>query len=326
MSEPGSVPGPVVRARARSRSAPDQRIAVPHGHHGRDGHAPLAGRTVARRRSGRRRRRRDRRRAGPRRGSWRPRGPGTACRPRWPARTRGGPPASNPTKETAATSGWSRSASTATESPFTTVNTPSGSPASRHSSATRSDGDGSRSDGLRMNVLPQAMATGYIHMGTITGKLNGVIPATTPRGWRIDEASTPVGDVLGELPLQQMGDAAGELDHLDPPGHLAPGVLDHLAVLVGDQPGQVVAVPVGELAEGEEDAGPAPSATCPATRRRRPATGPRPGRRRPPTASTTSRSVRRVAGSKTGAVLVRSASSGCFRSCSLRTHSSVRYR
>ena len=35
-----------------------------------------------------------------------------------------------------------------------------------------------------MNALPHAIATGYIHIGTMTGKLNGVIPATTPSGWR----------------------------------------------------------------------------------------------------------------------------------------------
>ena len=51
-----------------------------------------------------------------------------------------------------------------------------------------------------------------------------------------------------------MGDAAGELDHLDAPGHFAPGVLQDLAVLGRDDPGQVVAVAVGELPEREEDA------------------------------------------------------------------------
>ena len=54
----------------------------------------------------------------------------------------------------------------------------------RHSSATRSEADGSRSLGLSTNALPQAIATGCIHIGTITGKLNGVIPATTPSGSR----------------------------------------------------------------------------------------------------------------------------------------------
>ena len=52
--------------------------------------------------------------------------------------------------------------------------------------AISSDADGSRSLGLRMKALPQAIATGNIHMGTMAGKLNGVMPATTPSGWRIE--------------------------------------------------------------------------------------------------------------------------------------------
>ena len=46
------------------------------------------------------------------------------------------------------------------------------------------DADGTFSDGLSTNVLPHASATGNIHSGTITGKLNGVMPAHTPSGWR----------------------------------------------------------------------------------------------------------------------------------------------
>jgi hypothetical protein len=40
--------------------------------------------------------------------------------------------------------------------------------------------------GLETKVLPHAIAIGYIHIGTIAGKLNGVMPATTPSGWRIE--------------------------------------------------------------------------------------------------------------------------------------------
>ena len=54
------------------------------------------------------------------------------------------------------------------------------------SSARNSDADGSFSLGLSTNVLPQAMALANIHIGTIAGKLNGVMPATTPSGWRIE--------------------------------------------------------------------------------------------------------------------------------------------
>src|SRR3954447_18702849 len=97
-----------------------------------------------------------------------------------------------PTNDTAATFGESKIASTATLSPCTTLNTPSGSPAWRHRSAITSDADGSRSLGLSTKVLPQAMATGNIHIGTIAGKLNGVMPATTPSGSRNENVSTSV--------------------------------------------------------------------------------------------------------------------------------------
>ena len=43
-----------------------------------------------------------------------------------------------------------------------------------------------------MKALPAAMATGCIHSGTMAGKLNGVMPATTPSGWRRVCTSTPV--------------------------------------------------------------------------------------------------------------------------------------
>ena len=89
-----------------------------------------------------------------------------------------------PTNDTAAMPGWSRIASTATLSPCTTLKTPSGSPASAYSWAMKFDADGSRSLGLRTNVFPVAIAIGCIHIGTMAGKLNGVIPAQTPSGWR----------------------------------------------------------------------------------------------------------------------------------------------
>src|SRR3954465_2192933 len=91
-----------------------------------------------------------------------------------------------PTNEIACTSGWSRSRSTATLSPWITLKTPSGTPASFSSSAVKTDADGSFSDGFSTNVLPHASAGAHIHIGTIAGKLNGVIPATTPSGWRIE--------------------------------------------------------------------------------------------------------------------------------------------
>ena len=79
---------------------------------------------------------------------------------------------------------WSvSSVSTASLSPLTTLRMPSGKPASMNSSAIRIGTDGSRSEGLRMNALPQAIAGAAFHSGIIAGKLNGVMPATTPSGW-----------------------------------------------------------------------------------------------------------------------------------------------
>ena len=37
-----------------------------------------------------------------------------------------------------------------------------------------------------MKALPQASAGANFHIGIIAGKLNGVMPATTPSGWRIE--------------------------------------------------------------------------------------------------------------------------------------------
>src|SRR5665647_1748663 len=98
----------------------------------------------------------------------------------------------DPTNETAATCGCVRRASTASLPPWTTWNTPPGRPARLYRPATKFDADGSRSLGLRMNAFPVAIAIGCIHIGTIAGKLNGVMPATTPRGCRMLCTSIPV--------------------------------------------------------------------------------------------------------------------------------------
>ena len=110
-----------------------------------------------------------------------------------------------PTKLTAAMSGCARIASTASLSPWTTLNTPSGQPASFSHSAIIIAAEGSFSEGLRMNALPQAMATGNIHIGTMAGKLNGVMPATTPSGWRLEKLSTPVPTASVKSPRSRCG-------------------------------------------------------------------------------------------------------------------------
>ena len=96
----------------------------------------------------------------------------------------------DPTKLIATTSLFCIKASTASLSPFMTLKTPSGKPASLNSFASIIEQEGSFSEGLSTKVFPQAIAIGNIHIGTIAGKLNGVIPAQTPNGCLIDQLST----------------------------------------------------------------------------------------------------------------------------------------
>ncbi len=97
------------------------------------------------------------------------------------------------------------SASTASLSPLTTFITPSGNPASRHSAAIAIVALGSFSLGLSTTALPHAIATGTNHNGTIAGKLNGLITATTPRLCRIEYTSTLVEAFSVNPPLSRCG-------------------------------------------------------------------------------------------------------------------------
>ena len=63
--------------------------------------------------------------------------------------------------------------------------------------------EGSFSEGFKINELPQAIDIGYIHIGTIAGKLNGVIPAQTPKGCLIDQLSTSVPTFSVNSPLSK---------------------------------------------------------------------------------------------------------------------------
>ena len=110
-----------------------------------------------------------------------------------------------PTKPIARTRSSASSTSTASLSPCTTLRTPAGSPASRNSSAIRTGTEGSRSLGLSTKALPDAMAGPICHSGIIAGKLNGVIPATTPSGWRSEYTSMPVPTAVEYSPLSRCG-------------------------------------------------------------------------------------------------------------------------
>ena len=123
-------------------------------------------------------------------------------------------------------SGSSRIASTASLSPLTTLRMPAGSPASIISSASRIGTPGSRSDGFRMKALPQAIAGANFHIGIIAGKLNGVMPATTPRGWRIEYMSMPGPAPSVNSPFRRCGMPQANSDHLDAALDVALGVGD----------------------------------------------------------------------------------------------------
>src|SRR5262245_36231929 len=113
--------------------------------------------------------------------------------------------ADEPTKPIARTRGSVSSVSTASLLPLTTLSTPAGSPAATSNSASRIGTDGSRSDGLRMKALPQASAGANFHIGIMAGKLNGVMPATTPSGWRIENKSMPGPALSLNSPLSRCG-------------------------------------------------------------------------------------------------------------------------
>src|SRR5258708_39755233 len=95
-----------------------------------------------------------------------------------------------PTNDTARPSPCVSSASTAALSPWTMLKTPGGNPASVSSSPSLIADSGTFSDGFSTNALPQVIATGNIHSGTIDGKLNGVMPTQTPTGCRLVSQST----------------------------------------------------------------------------------------------------------------------------------------
>ena len=88
-----------------------------------------------------------------------------------------------PTKQMPLISGCVRNCSDSCLVQVTMLRTPSGSPASCHSSAQRIAVSGVLEAALTTIVLPVAMQMGTIHpIGIIPGKLKGEIPANTPSG------------------------------------------------------------------------------------------------------------------------------------------------
>ncbi len=92
---------------------------------------------------------------------------------------------------------------------------------------------------------------GTNHSGTITGKLNGEMTPTTPSGCLREYTSTR-GGVLAERALDEVREAGRELDDLLAAQDLAHRVGDDLAVLAGDEAGQLGLAGVQQLTEREQ--------------------------------------------------------------------------
>ena len=133
-------------------------------------------------------------------------------------------------------------ASTASLSPLTTLRMPAGRPASIISSASIIGTPGSRSDGFRMKALPQAIAGRELphrdHGREVERRDAGDDAERLAHRVDVDAGAGAVG----VLALQQMRDAAGELDHLEAALDVALGVGDGLAVLAREAVGELVVV------------------------------------------------------------------------------------
>jgi hypothetical protein len=134
---------------------------------------------------------------------------------------------------------------------------PSGRPASVISSASRTGTVGSRSLGLTMNALPQAIAMPNIHIGIIAGKLNGVMPGADAERLAHRVNVDPGARTDRIFALQRLRDAATIFDHLEPALDVALGVGDDLAVLARQQVGELVHVALDQFLILEHHPGPA---------------------------------------------------------------------
>ena len=85
------------------------------------------------------------------------------------------------------------------------------------------------------------------------GKVKGRDPAHDAERLANRVHVDPRRGLLGVPALEQLGDAAAKLDHLEPAGDLTLGVAEDLAVLGRKDPSDVVFVLEDELADPEED-------------------------------------------------------------------------
>jgi hypothetical protein len=111
------------------------------------------------------------------------------------------------------------------------------------------------------------MALPNIHIGTMAGKLNGVMPRRRQR--LVDLVDVDAGRrLLAEAALEQLRDAARELQVLEAASELAQGIGRDLAVLGREQGGDVAAMVLHEVPDAEHDFGPLRQRGRPPARKR----------------------------------------------------------
>ena len=107
------------------------------------------------------------------------------------------PTSVEPVKATLATSGCSTMRSPTTRPcPTTTLNTPSGMPASTTIRSSSTAVSGVSSAGLSTTVLPAASAGPSFHEAIASGKFQGVISPTTPSGSRNVRSTPPATGIV----------------------------------------------------------------------------------------------------------------------------------
>ena len=114
------------------------------------------------------------------------------------------PVGTEPVNAIRSTSGFATSAAPASSPiPWTTLNAPSGNPASCAMSASIDAVSGAHSGGLTTTVFPAASAGAIRHVASISGAFHGVITTATPDGSHDDVLGEPVEVDVGLAQLQQ---------------------------------------------------------------------------------------------------------------------------
>ena len=110
---------------------------------------------------------------------------------------------------------------------------------------------GTFSDGLSTNALPSVSAIGNIHIGTIAGKLKGVMPTTTPSGSRRYSHVTP-RETSSAAAVVEVRQAEGVLHDLEAALETGAGLRRRLAGLERDRVRELRRVPGHEVVEPPE--------------------------------------------------------------------------